>query len=163
MDPAGLRIPCATLPWLLSLRRLALRLSIAGLPLLGMACAQPSIAAAQEALPPAEFHARGVGPEEGQILHAPSAVEQQPMKVLPISIDTVLRLAEDQNAQVGVARERVSEAYAEKDVAAYAWLPKLYAGIAYYRHEGGIQNEDGTLQHSSFSSLFPRRGTRRPG
>lgn len=149
MDRAGLRITRASLP---SLRRLASRLAVAGLPLLGLACAQSGIAAAGDA--PA-IHARGAGPEEHPVLHAPSAVDEQPTKVLPISLDTVLRLAEDQNAQIGVARERVNEAYAEKDVAAYAWLPKLYAGMAYYRHEGGIQNEDGTLQRSSFSSLFP--------
>ena len=75
-------------------------------------------------------------------------------KVLPISLDTVLRLAEDQNAQVGQARERLREAYAERDVAKAAWLPNLYVGTAFYRHEGGIQNEDGTLTHSSTGAMF---------
>src|SRR5262249_35700811 len=36
-----------------------------------------------------------------------------------------------------------------------AHLPTVSAGLAYYRHEGGIQNEDGTLTHSSFGALFP--------
>jgi outer membrane protein TolC len=73
---------------------------------------------------------------------------------LPIGLDTVLRLAEEQNPQIAIARERVREAFAEKDVAASKWLPDVYLGMAYYRHEGGIQNEDGTLTHSSFGSLF---------
>ncbi len=81
---------------------------------------------------------------------APAAPEQ----VLPVSLDTVFRLAEEQNAQVALARARVREACAEKAVAAKAWLPAIYVGTAYYRHEGGIQNEDGTLQHSSFGALF---------
>jgi outer membrane protein TolC len=83
-----------------------------------------------------------------------SAPLQQPQKVLPISLDAIFRLAEQQNAQIGVARARVQEASAAADLAAQGWLPSLYVGAAYYRHEGGIANEDGTLTHSSFSSLF---------
>ncbi len=74
--------------------------------------------------------------------------------LLPISLDTVLRLAEEQNPQVALARERVRQAYADKDVAGKRWLPDLWLGTAYYRHEGGIQNEDGTLIHSSTGALF---------
>src|SRR5439155_13630635 len=71
---------------------------------------------------------------------------------LPISLDTVLRLAEEQNGQIALARERVREATAEKHLK--HWLPDVYVGTAYYRHEGGIQNEDGTLTHSSMGALF---------
>jgi outer membrane protein TolC len=74
--------------------------------------------------------------------------------MVPISLDVVLRLAQDQNAKIGLARERVEEAYAEKDVAAGSWLPELNVGPSYYRHEGGIQNPDGTFVHSSFGSFF---------
>lgn len=74
--------------------------------------------------------------------------------VLPIGLDTVLRLGESQNAQIALARERVVEACAQKDVAGSKWLPDIYVGTAFYRHEGGIQNEDGTLTHSSSGALF---------
>lgn len=84
-------------------------------------------------------------------LGAPAAA---PGKPLPISLDAVLRLAEEQNPQIALARAKVREASAEKAVAGKAWLPAVYVGTAYYRHEGGIQNEDGTLQHSSFGALF---------
>jgi outer membrane protein TolC len=77
-----------------------------------------------------------------------------PAKVLPISLDTVLRLAEEQNTQIALAREAVREAYAEKDVAAARWLPDLYLGTGYYRHEGGIQDQDGTFLRSSTGALF---------
>ena len=60
--------------------------------------------------------------------------EQQKAKQLPINLETVFRLAEDQNSQLALARARVREACAEKDVAAKAWLPAVYAGTAYYRH-----------------------------
>jgi outer membrane protein TolC len=74
--------------------------------------------------------------------------------VVPIGLDTVLRLAEEQNPQIALARARVEEAFADRDVAKARWLPDLYVGPAYYRHEGGIQNEDGTLTHSSTGAMF---------
>lgn len=86
--------------------------------------------------------------------HLPDALAVAEHPTVPVGLDTVFRLAEDQNAQVGIARQRVQEALAEKAVAKYKWLPDLYVGTAFYRHEGGIQNEDGTLTHSSTGALF---------
>jgi outer membrane protein TolC len=77
-----------------------------------------------------------------------------PANVLPIDLDTVLRLAQDQNVKVNLAREQLQEAFAARDVAEKGWLPEVDVGPSYYRHEGGIQNEDGTLTHSSFGALF---------
>jgi outer membrane protein TolC len=85
---------------------------------------------------------------------APAEVAEQQTKVLPISLDAVFHLAEEQNGQIAVARERVTEAYASKDLAKSSWLPDVYVGPAYYRHEGGIQNENGTLTVSSTGALF---------
>ncbi len=73
---------------------------------------------------------------------------------VPITLDTVLRLAEQHNARIGLAREKLNESELSSE-AAGSWLPKTYAGVAYYRHEGGIQNFDGTLIHSSTGALFP--------
>ena len=77
-----------------------------------------------------------------------------PGKMVPITLDAVLRLAETQNGQTAIAREKLQEAFANQDVAAKAWLPDLWVGGSYYRHEGGISNEDGTITRSSFGSLF---------
>ncbi len=162
MDRASL-----SLSRLRSPRRLALTLCLAWLlPLLG--CAQvaplahtpPSVVRGQypSELPPAhtgrhaptarlEFH-------EGQLPPTGEQGEAPPPKTLPINLDAVLRLARDQNGQVALAREKLNEAFAQSDVAARAWLPDLWVGTTYYRHEGGIQNEDGTLTHSSFGALF---------
>jgi outer membrane protein TolC len=92
-------------------------------------------------------------PEKGAQLSAPHPMAAQE-KVVPINLDTVFRLAEEQNAQVAVAREKLNESERQQSIAAKAWLPKVYAGMAYYRHEGGIQNEDGTLTHSSSGALL---------
>jgi outer membrane protein TolC len=81
-------------------------------------------------------------------------VAAAPAHDLPVSLDTIFRLAQDQNAQVLLAREKVNGACAEVDIATLGWLPRLYVGPAWYRHEGGIQNEDGTLTHSSTGALF---------
>jgi outer membrane protein TolC len=74
---------------------------------------------------------------------------------IPISLDIVFRLAEDGNAQIALAREKLNASDVESQLAAKAWLPDVYGGIGYYRHEGGIQNPDGTFIHSSFGALFP--------
>jgi outer membrane protein TolC len=74
--------------------------------------------------------------------------------VLPVGLDTVLRLAEDQNLQVGIAREKVRAAYADRDIANSRWLPDVWVGTAYYRHEGGIQDFTGQLVKSSYGSMF---------
>jgi outer membrane protein TolC len=98
---------------------------------------QPAVARqAQDTLPP------------------PQTVGETHAKPLPVSLDTVFRLAEDQNTQVQLAREKVRGACADLDVATLGWLPKLYIGPSWYRHEGGIADEFGNLDHSSFSSLF---------
>jgi outer membrane protein TolC len=76
------------------------------------------------------------------------------VKVLPINLDTVLHLAQDQNVQLHLAREKLQEAFADKDLAAKSWLPEMEIGPSYYRHEGGIQDEEGNLVRSSFGSFF---------
>lgn len=74
---------------------------------------------------------------------------------VPINLDTVLHLAEEHNSQIAVARERVFQGLSEQELASRGWIPQISAGIDYYRHEGGITNEDGTLTHSSFGVVAP--------
>jgi outer membrane protein TolC len=81
-----------------------------------------------------------------------AAAEEHP--VLPVTLDAVLRLADGQNAQLALARERVNQAYAEQALADKKWLPDINVGTGYYRHEGGIQDQDGTLVRSSTGALI---------
>jgi outer membrane protein TolC len=159
------------LPWL---TRYALAV---GLPFLGSACAGPAgilsdrlvgpqvvcrgcdAAGCERDGRPTPSSDTGMTPQS-----APSPIRQvqatepaEPGKVvrpLPITLDTVLRLAEEQNRQVALARERLHEACAEKNLAALAWVPNLYVGTSYYRHEGGIQAVNGRFVDSSFGALF---------
>jgi outer membrane protein TolC len=106
-------------------------------------------------------------PEHPKGEKLPTARETQPIaparlgfstgpavRQVPISLDTVFRLAESQNGQTAVARLKLDEAFANQELAAKAWLPDLWIGAGWYRHEGGIANEDGTIVRSSFSSMF---------
>lgn len=137
-------------------RRLAC-LALAGLPLAGAACAQLPPAACVQ--PPV---VRGARPDElpaaTQLSTPPQAVTASEVPaaktILPISLDTVFRLAEENNPQIGLAREKINEAYAEKRLAQLRWLPDVYAGTAFYRHEGGIQSFEGPLIRSSTGAMF---------
>jgi outer membrane protein TolC len=149
------------LPW-----RLA-QLLAAGGPLVALGCAQPmsrlleygppgpppTATARVDPAPAVPQPAPEVVPV-GHTAPAPPPGAAKPKEV-PITFDTVLRLAEAHNARISLARERLNESLLSSQNSVANWLPNTYAGIAYYRHEGGIQNEDGTLTHSSFGALFP--------
>jgi len=90
-----------------------------------------------------------------EVLYLPIPVsKEQTAKTLPISLDTVLRLAQDQNGQMAIARQRLQEAFSKQDLATKHWLPELTVGPSYYRHEGGIQDFTGHLINSSYGSVF---------
>ncbi len=97
---------------------------------------------------------RGVVYEAPPGADAPGSPAAAPAPT-PVDLDAVFRLAGENNAQIALAREKVHQSQVESDLAAKAWLPKVTAGVGYYRHEGGIQNQDGTLTRSSFGALYP--------
>src|SRR6266550_1951024 len=55
-------------------------------------------------------------------------VPTPPPKDVPVGLDTVFRLAEEQNGAVQLARARLEEAVAGQDLARKAWLPQVYVG-----------------------------------
>jgi len=67
--------------------------------------------------------------------------------VQPIDLANVLRLA-------GAARERVSQALAELEEARVLWLPSLFIGPNWIRHDGQAQVVEGPVRTISKSSLF---------
>ena len=83
-------------------------------------------------------------------LRQPEALE----KTIPLTLDAVLRLANDQNGQVQIARAKLAEAFADQEIARKRWLPDLSVGASYYRHEGGVQDFQGNLVHSSYGSVL---------
>src|SRR5204862_8306428 len=89
--------------------------------MLGLGCAQfPPAACVKSPI------VRAAAPEE--LPAAPQPVESAAAKsVVPISLDTVFRLAEENNHHIWIAREKINEAYAEKRVAENSWLLDVYA------------------------------------
>jgi outer membrane protein TolC len=71
-----------------------------------------------------------------------------------IDLPTALRLADAQNPQIQFARQRIAVAAAELDRANVLWLPNLYAGPVWNRHDGQIQRVEGPVITVSRSSLF---------
>jgi outer membrane protein TolC len=76
-------------------------------------------------------------------------------KAVPITLDAVLRIAEQHNPRIKTAREKLNESQITSAQGSLGWLPNIYAGFGYYRHEGGIQDFGGRLLHSSFGGSYP--------
>lgn len=68
-------------------------------------------------------------------------------------MSTALALVAGQNPQVGFARWRIREAYANLEQARVLWLPSIQAGTSYHHHEGTLQDSSGNILDVSRSSL----------
>ncbi len=73
-------------------------------------------------------------------------------EVLPINLPTALHLAGSRPIDVQLAAERIRGALAALDLARAAWLPTVTIGGDYNRHDGPIQNADGTVSNASRGS-----------
>jgi outer membrane protein TolC len=72
---------------------------------------------------------------------------------MPISLDAVLRLAEESNPQITLAQTKVWSAFTEKQLAAARWLPDVYVGVGYFQHDGGIQLQQGPIIDSNTNAF----------
>src|SRR5437763_8877057 len=61
-------------------------------------------------------------------------------KPLPINLPTALRLANVRPIDVAVAAQQIRLAAAQLEQARVSWLPTIYLGTDYFRHEGQIQD-----------------------
>src|SRR5262249_25441943 len=102
----------------------------AGVPLLVLGCTE---------LEPVTRTASCPGSCMRELPHPAPPSDPSPAKSLPVSLDTVLRLADEHNAQIRLAREKV-RADESAGASSALLLPDIYLGPAWYRHEGGIQN-----------------------
>ncbi len=74
--------------------------------------------------------------------------------IQPIDLPGALRLAGARDLDIEIARQRVAEALGELDQARVLWLPSLYVGPNWSRHDGQVQTVQGPIQTISKSSLF---------
>jgi outer membrane protein TolC len=92
----------------------------------------------------------------------PAAVRAAPPeaddKSLPIDLPTALRLANVTPLDIAVAVQRIRVAAAELARAQVLWLPTLYLGADYYRHDGPIQDTTGNIIRDSRQSFIAGAG-----
>jgi outer membrane protein TolC len=81
----------------------------------------------------------------GTGLTTPSAVfPPAETNALPINLATALRLAHARPLIIAAAQASVKVALAELEQAKVLWLPNVYLGPSYYRHDGGSQGNSGS-------------------
>lgn len=101
--------------------------------------------------------------DEPESAGEPGENSSQPLVLYPLTIDDILLLADAQNPNIAVARERISEAYARVDRAEALWLPSLRAGLNYNHHEGTIQDVAGRVFETNRSSFYGGLGANAVG
>src|SRR5262249_37736201 len=72
----------------------------------------------------------------------------------PINLPTALQLAEARPIDIAVASAQIQVAVAQLQKANALWLPTLYLGPDYFRHDGQVQAVDGPVFTNSKSSLM---------
>jgi outer membrane protein TolC len=86
---------------------------------------------------------------------APPAPAPTPTdKPLPINLPTALQLAGVRPLDISLASERIRLAAAQLDRAQVLWLPTIYLGTDYYRHDGQIQSVEGNVFGTSKSAFM---------
>jgi outer membrane protein TolC len=77
---------------------------------------------------------------------------------MPINLPTALQLAGSAPIDIAVASERIRAAAAQLDRADVLWLPTVFLGVDYYRHDGQIQETAGPVSGVSRSSFMAGAG-----
>jgi outer membrane protein TolC len=72
----------------------------------------------------------------------------------PIDLPTALRLAGANNLQIQFAQHRLTESLARHEGAKVLWLPSLSAGPIYNKHDGRLQETEGSVIEVSRNSAF---------
>jgi len=113
-------------------------------------------------LPPHETRDRGQEKEEADRRN-PLPMPVSPPTILhpevqPIDLDTALRLAGVQNPGLNIARQRVLEAVAMRQLAAARFLPSINPGMNYDTHSGILQQSNGNILSVNRSAVYVGAG-----
>jgi len=79
-------------------------------------------------------------------------------QAFPINLPTALQLANAQAIDIAIASQRIEVAAAQLERAQKLWLPTIYLGTDYYRHDGQIQETPGTVFGTSRTSFMVGAG-----
>jgi outer membrane protein TolC len=125
----------------------------AAVALLAGLCASAGAQPPPEMLPSPTPAAEPVGPSAPPVPFTPPKPGDG-VKVLPISLPAALQLADARAIDVAIASAQVRVAVAQLDRARVLWLPTVYAGVGYFRHDGQIQDVAGKVFGTSKQSLM---------
>jgi len=96
---------------------------------------------------------------EGQAPKLPAARLEDEDKPLPINLATALRLAGGRPIEIAAAEASLRTAQAQYDQARLLWLPNVYAGASYYRHDGGAESHSGNLFNNRLDQFMAGGGS----
>lgn len=86
----------------------------------------------------------------------PARAQATSASVYPIDLPTALRLADAQNLDVQIARQRVREAQANRTSVFEQFFPWLAPGVAYHRRDGVAQaSPSGIIGNADYQSYSP--------
>jgi outer membrane protein TolC len=107
---------------------------------------------------PVEVIKQDVTRSPEKLATAPSPPTILDPNVQPIDLNTALRLAGVQNPQLMIARQRVIEAAALRQLAAARFLPSINVGTNYDSHSGNLQQSNGNILSVNRSALYVGAG-----
>ena len=107
-------------------------------------------------VPPASV-TRGIAPTP---VSPPSILNTE---VQPIDLTTALNLAGVQNPELNIARTRILEAAAQRQLAAAYFLPSINPGLNYDSHTGNLQQSDGNILSLNRSAVYVGAGANAVG
>jgi outer membrane protein TolC len=94
-------------------------------------------------------------PAEPATKPTPPTVPAQPCdRPLPINLPTALKLANVRPLDIALASQRLRLAAVDLQRANVLWLPSIYLGVDYFRHDGQIQDVAGNVFGTSKSSFM---------
>src|SRR5689334_23452304 len=124
-------------------------------PLVAIALAGPGLTRGQDLPLPLDGRAEAPAPVPAPLSPGDAGSPLVPgQEIRPIDLPGALRLGGARDLDVAIARERVCQALAELDQARVLWLPSLYVGPNWIRHDGQAQVVEGPVRSISKSSLF---------
>src|SRR5437868_620799 len=112
---------------------------------------QPAAYSQEQAPAPHPLQAAPVSPPPVPVTTPAPTPSDRP---LPINLPTALQLAGVRPIDIGLASERIRLAAAQLERAQVLWLPTVYLGVDYFRHDGQIQDVQGNVFGSSKSSFM---------
>jgi outer membrane protein TolC len=105
--------------------------------------------------PPSQLPPQSANPPAGSAISSQGAPGDKP---LPINLASALQLAGAEPIDVRLAAARIRLAAAQLDYAKLLWLPTIYLGTDYFRHDGQIQDSSGTVSTNSHDSFMVGAG-----